>query len=896
MRRTIACLALLVFLPGLILDGVWIHGEVPYPANVLEGTDLPWRRMQGAGTVTPANPLLSDPVYQFLPWDRVARSGWGDHGPPLWNPLGGLGASFVGNPQSALFDPVRLASTAIAWRRAPALRAWLRLALAGLLCFGFLRFLGTGHGGAFLGAAAFEVGGFLIPWLTHPHAGAALFLPAVLWAGERVLRGGSRPAFVGLALAQAGHLLAGHPQTSLHLVSLALVYWGIRAGRVGWRSWIRLAVALLAGTLIAAPVLLPFLQSIQESLTLADRLHGPWETPLPARAAATFVIPRLFGWPLDGDWRGPLNANESVLYLGVIPWLLAPFAFFDSRHRRTAISLAVLLVLGGAAAYGAPGLRHLLEWLPGFGWSANRRLLLGVAFAGAVLGGLGLDALVRGRQAPAAFAWWSSLGVAVLGAAVSIAATWGEAGAWSGFRDAPEGWMVFLGQAGAMLALVRLIVRGRIVRSWALLLVPMLIIDLGVQWRKYQPTAGAGDVLPTTPAIEALRSRVAPGDRVLALSVTGRERVLPPNTLQAFGVADVRNFDSLGDAAFLRRLRDATAVPTLKRLASDALNAFGPRFLATPVPIESLASAARLLPGQTHVVVWNASEPVHGVVLLSYLAEGEQYRQDEEVGTIRVRAEVAGGEKRDRLFPIRAGRETAEAAIPQLGDRVAHGAARRERIFTVRDGQGLPYARNLYRAEISWRAEWGRPLGAEIRFNGPRGLLEVEGLGLLTDASGSTLAARWRPFFSGEIVLYENPHAWPRAFLVSRDLLDATLPPRDRVRAASVVRVEANAMRIQGEARAGEVLVVADAWRPGWSAMLKTESAREEAASVRPAFSLFRAAEVGVGPFVIEWTYRPFSFRAGRVACGLGILILVVYLVFALLRRVQEAHRRPPLA
>jgi len=423
----------------------------------------------------------------------------------------------------------------------------------------------------------------------------------------------------------------------------------------------------------------------------------------------------------------------------------------------------------------------------------------------------------------------------------------------------------------------------------------MLIIDLGVQWRKYQPTADAGEVLPPTPAIEALRSRLAPGDRVLALSVTGRERVLPPNTLQAFGVADVRNFDSLGDAAFQQRLRDATAVPTLPRLESDALNAFCPRFLATPVAIESLASAARLLPGQAHIVVWNARKPVHGVVLLSYLAEGEQYRQDEEVGTICIRAEDVSGEKRDRLFPIRAGRETAEAAITQLGNRVAHRAARRERMFTVRDRQGLPYARNLYRAEIPWRTEWGRPIGAEIRFNGPRGILEVEGLGLLTDATGSTLAARWRPLFCGEIMVYENPRAWPRAFLVSRDLLDGALPPRDRVRAAEVVRVEADAMRIQGEARAGEVLVVADAWRAGWSATLKTESARGKPAIVRPAFSLFRAAEVGAGPFVLDWTYRPFSFRAGLVACGLGILILIVGLVFGLRRSVQDVHGPPPL-
>jgi len=891
MHRTIACLALLCLLPGSILEGVWLRGEVPYPTGLLEGTDLPWRGMQGAGTVTPANPLLSDPVYQFLPWDRVARNAWGDRGPPLWNPLGGLGAPFVGNPQAAVLDPIRLAGATVGSRRAPALRAWLRLALAGLFCFGLLRSFGAGRAGAFLGAAAFEVGGFLVPWLTHPHAGAALFLPAVVWAGERVLRGGGRAAMAGLALAQAGHLLAGHPQTSLHLVTVALVYWLVRARGAGLRSWARLAIALLAGALLAAPVLLPFIEAIRGSVTFADRLRGPWEAALPPRTAATFVIPRLFGWPLEGDWRGPLNANEAVLYFGVIPWLLAPFALLDARHRRTALGLTVVLALSAAAAYGLPGIRHVLEWLPGYGWAANRRLLMGVAFSGAVLGGLGLDAVLRGRNPPSVVAWWSSVGLAATGAVVAVAAVGGEAGAWSGFRAAPAGWAVFLGQAGATLALTRLLTRERLSRSWALLLVPMVLADLAVQWRGYQPTAPAGEVLSTTPAIEALRSRIAPGDRVLALSAAGRERVLPPNTLQAFGVSDVRNFDSLGDAVFQRQLRDATAIPTVQRLASESLNAFGPRFLATPVPIECLASAARLLPGQSHVVVWDAPESVQGILLLSYLAEGESYRQDAEVATLRVRSETAHGEQRDRVFPIRAGRETAEGAIPQLGDQVAHGAAGRERVFTVRDRQGLPYVRNVYRSEIPWRAEWGRPLGAEVRFLGPRGILEVEGLGLRTGPMRSTLTTRWRPIFHGEIELYENPHAWPRAFLVARDGLEGPLPPRARIRAAEVVQVEAGRMRVRGEARAGEVLVVSDAWRPGWSATVRTRRSPAAPLAVRPAFSLFRAAEVGEGPFVIDWTYRPLSFRAGRIACGLGILILVFSIAVRRRPRGREAVR-----
>ena len=115
--------AVLCLLPALLLEGVWLRGEVPYPRGVLESAHLPWARMVPAGSVAAANPLLSDPVYQFLPWDRVARRHWTGLLPPCWNPYGGLGASLVGNPQAALLDPIRLAATPVGFRRAPALRA-----------------------------------------------------------------------------------------------------------------------------------------------------------------------------------------------------------------------------------------------------------------------------------------------------------------------------------------------------------------------------------------------------------------------------------------------------------------------------------------------------------------------------------------------------------------------------------------------------------------------------------------------------------------------------------------------------------------------------------------------------------------------------------------------------
>ncbi|MBN2490288.1 MAG: hypothetical protein JXQ29_05510 [Planctomycetes bacterium] len=887
MVRVAFCLAALCLLPGLLLEGVWLRGEVLYPRGLLERADQPWAAMVPAGSVNAANPVLSDAVYQFLPWDRVARRHWEGIMPPLWNPHGGLGASLVGNPQAALLDPIRLAATPVGFRRAPAVRAWLRLALAGLLCFGFLRHLGLGRAAALLGAAAFQLGGFLIPWLSHPHAGAALCLPALLWAGSCLLRGGGGGALAATAASYAALFLAGHPQTGLHVTVLAALFWalGVRGARL--RGWVRLGAALVLGGLLAAPMLLPFVEYLRSSLTFAERAAGPGEALLPVRAAATFAIPHLFGWPLAGDWHGPLNACESVAYIGLVPWLLAPFAFAAGSTRRPALACLTLGCVSAAAAYGLPGVRELLAGAVPFGWVANRRLLLGIAFAGAVLGALGFDALLRRPDARNRAGWWGALGVALAAAAgVAFAAGAKPDGLWAAFRACPSGWAVFAATVLVVLGLLRLVLVRRLAPRWCGLLLAGLVLDLGLQWRGFQPTAPAGEVMPTTPSIEALRARARPGDRVLGLAVAGRERVLTPNTLQVFGLGNLWNFDSLGDPAYLRRLRAATGVPTSARLESAELNVFGPRFLATPVPLERLASAARLLPGCAHAVVFDRAPPrAAALVLLSYLAEGEDHAADAIVAELRVRAECGDGRQRDRTFAVRAGRETADAAIAQLGHRVAHGPAARAWTFTVRDASGDPYPRHVYRAEFPWSAEWGRPLGAEIRYRGVRGLLEVEGLGVVGADGRSTLDPVRRPFFRGALLLYENEHAWPRAFLAGPGALEELR--REGVRPVEIVEAAADRLAVRGEARPGEVLVVTEAPAAGWRAYL-ADAAGERRLAVTTAGTFFRAVALEPGPFRVRFVYRPPAFLLGLLlAAAAGGVLVALGVCAPILRRVQ---------
>ena len=105
--RTLAALLLLAALPGVLLDGVWLRGETPYPVGALE-TTLPWKRIEKPDEARVQNPSMSDAVLQFIPWDITLRREWRGVFPPAWNPYEGIGAPLAANPQARTLDPIRL--------------------------------------------------------------------------------------------------------------------------------------------------------------------------------------------------------------------------------------------------------------------------------------------------------------------------------------------------------------------------------------------------------------------------------------------------------------------------------------------------------------------------------------------------------------------------------------------------------------------------------------------------------------------------------------------------------------------------------------------------------------------------------------------------------------------
>jgi len=183
----LAVLLLLFFWPATL------GGRVLLPADLVFDLDPLWAPLAPEGYTHPGNQLLADQVYQFFPWKTFTRRSLAQGTLPLWNPYTAGGQPFVGNGQSALFDPFNLLGRLFPLYTSYVVVAFLRLFVAGLSTYLFAREIGISKIGALLAMISFTFSGPMIVWLGYPLASVVAWLPAMLLCIERALSRRSIP-------------------------------------------------------------------------------------------------------------------------------------------------------------------------------------------------------------------------------------------------------------------------------------------------------------------------------------------------------------------------------------------------------------------------------------------------------------------------------------------------------------------------------------------------------------------------------------------------------------------------------------------------------------------------------------------------------------------------------
>jgi len=397
-----------------------LAGQALLPTDLIFQLDPLWQPLAPESFTFPGNRLLSDQVYQFYPWKLYVMESFADGHVPLWNPYINSGQPLLANSQTAIFSPFTLLSLLFPLPASFAVTTFLCLFVAGLSTFLLAQEIGIGKYGALVAMIAFTFSGPLIVLPGHPHTQAIAWLPALLFLTERAFTRQNKLYVIATGVIVGAQFLAGHPETSFHVM---LVWLGYSLYRMialqGWRPsrstvglGVKIAAAAIIGLMISAVQLLPFLEFVQRSATLSMRANKP-EPPLLSTlfldwhtwpTAITALLPQFFGTPLnDSYWYPYSNYNEQTLYAGVLPFALAVVsATWIFKRRRSVIKeissqpilfFLALAILSLGIALHFP-LFNLINRQPIFDLATNDRLRNVYVLAVAILAGFGLDQVI----------------------------------------------------------------------------------------------------------------------------------------------------------------------------------------------------------------------------------------------------------------------------------------------------------------------------------------------------------------------------------------------------------------------------------------------------------------------------------------------------------------------
>jgi hypothetical protein len=336
---------------------------------------------------------------------------------PFWNPYTYGGHPFLADIQAAIFYPLSLITIFLssAWKfpiYALEMEAIFHFFLGGLFTYIFAKRLLKRPFPAFVAALTFTYGGYLTSYPVQQLAilEVNVWLPLILLllsiAWERWQKRSEKGFVVWAGLVLGISFLAGHPQSSMYIVYVSILYWVFETWKGGDKLWPKVGLYclfLLTGLGVAAVQLVPSV----EYMLLSTRAEGTY-----AEMAHGFPLHDLLQIFLPG-----VLSQWSPLYVGILPLLLAFLGVYLIRDRRVLFwavlaLLALLLSLGGNTFLYSP----FYLWAPGFGiFRSQERAAYVFSFAVAMLAGYGASQLFHSLPRPTrkqlrAFNWGLALG------------------------------------------------------------------------------------------------------------------------------------------------------------------------------------------------------------------------------------------------------------------------------------------------------------------------------------------------------------------------------------------------------------------------------------------------------------------------------------------------------
>ncbi|HEX9149511.1 MAG TPA: YfhO family protein, partial [Thermoanaerobaculia bacterium] len=376
---------------AMVTAGIYAPLDIAYQAHPLAAH----REEMGIGRTR--SPILGDVVYQEIPWRKAAREAMKNGRLPLWNRFPLAGEPLLAVQQPAVLHPSTwigfLLPLAQAWTFEMSFRHFLAL----LAMYLFLRELGCGELGALLGAAGWGFSDYLVFFAGYPLSPAAAPFPLLLLGLRRLAREPNRVAVGITVVALLLNVTSGHPETLLHAVAGAGVYFLFELAFTERRRRSKaLGLSLVAGAItlgLSAVLLLPLAEALPQTAEHFFRsgfyahLDKSVSVAESLRRSIPDVVPYAFG--VSGHGRSAIGFGEPAAYVGAV---LLPFAILGlfSRRRET-WPLLVITFVGLAMWARLPVVTDAVSSLPLFDIGINERLVFLAAFGISALAGLGAE-------------------------------------------------------------------------------------------------------------------------------------------------------------------------------------------------------------------------------------------------------------------------------------------------------------------------------------------------------------------------------------------------------------------------------------------------------------------------------------------------------------------------
>ncbi len=595
---------------ALVLVFFWqflLKGLLPIPADTIVGLYYPFRELYqktNPNGVPYKNFLITDPVRQTYPWRNLSVFSEKNKKLPLWNPYNFAGTPLLANFQSAAFYPLNLLFFVLPFSTSWNLLILLQPLLAGIFLFYYLNNLKLKKEASLIGAISFSFSGFFIAWLEWGTVlNTALWLPLILLSIDKIffylkefeiLNVENKKVKIHIRnkklilwlfiffLSLMSSFFAGHLQIFFYLFMISSIYltakW-LQYGKIFKFLFIFLIFYILFFIFTSVqwlPTIKFILLSARNLDVVGWRAEGwfiPWQNLI------QFIAPDFFGNPSTLNYYGIWNYAEFIGYIGIFPLILALFALFFRRDRKT---LFFGTIFFASLIFALPTLIAKIPFkfeIPFLSTSQPTRLLFLTDFSLSILAAFGLDYFIKLKNKKLIFPvliilffCFISLWAFVVGFNGNIISTKNLAVAKQNLILPTVLFIaVFLILLFSIFNKKEKILNINIFNFPLLLLISITVFDLFRFGWKFEPFTNKEYLYPSTEVTNFLQKQPKPF-RVLSVD----SRILPPNFSIMYKLQTLDGYDPL----YLQRFGELMAASA--RGVPDIAPPFGFNRIITP--------------------------------------------------------------------------------------------------------------------------------------------------------------------------------------------------------------------------------------------------------------------------------------------------------------------------